>query len=160
MPESWKQAASKDPLRATQTGYPTLQFRDATCTQLKSMDRSPKVKMPGCVKSLKVCGLVAWRESFRKPVNTPVAYRCLQSSCLLRLCFTHLPHCQALFHAPDKFQERTFSCSRLWALGSEKCLLGHQTILMVKPFKNNGSERKSRRTPRQPCTNTMPRALP
>ena len=82
-------------------------------------------------------------------MNTPVSYRCLQSSCLLRLCFTHLPHGQALFHAPDKFQERTFSYSRLWALGSE-CLLGHQTILMVKPFKNNGSERRSRRTPRQP----------
>lgn len=52
----------------------------------------------------------------------PVSYQCPESSCLLRLCFTHLPHCQALVDAPGKFQERTvFVCFGGWASGSEKC---------------------------------------
>lgn len=96
----------------------------------------------------------------------PVSYQCPESSCLLRLCFTHLPHCQALVHAPGKFQERTFS----YALGLglrdlRNALIGHQTIPMVKPFKNNGSESRSPYThlrPNHSFTDTMPRsrALP
>ena len=59
------------------------------------------------------------QESLNKKsaMNFPRCHtRCPESSCLLRLCFTHLPHCQALVHAPGKFPRSTRFLA-LWALG-------------------------------------------